>query len=255
MPDTVSRRRPANAMSLLIAGIRSLTAYLFLCVWVALAGPPALLGVYLTGRVRHMFALGRFGAKTARQLLGLRIAVEGLHHVDGHRPTVYCINHLSNIDVLVFEVLLPKCPGLRAMHKAELRKLPILGTVMRTAGFVPVERGNRDRAFDAVDEAVDGLRAGASFLLAPEGTRSRTGELQPFKKGAFVMAIKAQVPVVPIALIGPDIAMPRGQWYVKPMTVGVRIGAPIPTTGLTLADRDSLAARTRDAMSALLTAK
>ena len=100
------------------------------------------------------------------------------------------------------------------MYKAELARLPILGTVMRTAGFVPVERANRERAIEAVDEAVAALRAGASFLLAPEGTRSRTGELQPFKKGAFVMAIKAQAPVVPIALIGPDVAMPRGRWYV-----------------------------------------
>jgi 1-acyl-sn-glycerol-3-phosphate acyltransferase len=242
-------------MRLLTAGIRSVSAYLFLCLWVALAGPPSLVVAYLTGRVRHMFVLGRFGARTARQILGIRIVTEGLEHVDGRRATVYCINHLSNVDVLVFEILLPKCPGLRAMHKAELRKLPILGTVMRTAGFVPVERGHRDRAIEAVDEAVAGLRAGASFLLAPEGTRSRTGELQPFKKGAFVMAIKAQVPVVPIALIGPDIAMPRGQWYVSPTTVRVRIGAPIPTAGLTLDARDPLAAQTHAAMSALLTGR
>jgi 1-acyl-sn-glycerol-3-phosphate acyltransferase len=239
-------------MRLIVAGIRSVTAFLFLCVWVALAGPPSLLAAYLTGRVRHLFVLGRFGAKTARQILGIRIAVEGLDHVDGARATVYCINHLSNVDVLIFEIVLTKCPGLRAMHKAELAKLPILGPVMRRAGFVPVERFNRDRAFEAVDEAVEGLRAGASFLLAPEGTRSRTGDLQPFKKGAFVMAIKAQVPVVPIALIGTDVAMPRGRWYVTPTTVRVRIGAPIPSTGLTLDDRDRLAAQAHAAMSALL---
>jgi 1-acyl-sn-glycerol-3-phosphate acyltransferase len=239
-------------MRLLIAEIRSVSAYVFLGLWVALAGPPSLLVAWLTGRVRHMFVLGRFGAKTARQILGIRIVTEGLDHVDARRATVYCINHLSNVDVLVFEVLLPKCPGLRAMYKAELAKLPILGTVVRTAGFVPVERHNRERAIGAVDEAVAGLRAGASFLLAPEGTRSRTGELQPFKKGAFVMAIKAQVPVVPIALIGPDVAMPRGRWYVTPTTVRVRIGAPIPSTGLTLDDRDALAAQAHAAMSALL---
>lgn len=247
--------RLLSLLRLLIAGIRSVTAYLFLCVWVALAGPPALLVAYLTGRVRHLFVLGRFGAKTARLILGLRIAVEGMAHVEGRRATVYCINHLSNIDVLVFEILLPKCPGLRAMHKAELRKLPVLGTVMRTAGFVPVERAHRDKAIEAVDEAVAGLRAGASFVLAPEGTRSRTGQLQPFKKGAFVMAIKAQVPVVPIALIGPEVAMPRGQWYVLPTTVCMRIGQPIHTTGLTLEDRHRLAADAHSAMSALLAAK
>jgi len=239
-------------MRMIVAETRSVTAFLFLCVWVALAGPPSLLVAYLTGRVRHLFVLGRFGAKTARQILGIRIVVEGLDHVDGGRATVYCINHLSNVDVLVFEILLTKCPALRAMHKAELARLPILGPVLRTAGFVPVERFNRVRAIEAVDEAMEGLRAGASFLLAPEGTRSRTGDLQPFKKGAFVMAIKAQVPVVPIALIGTDVAMPRGRWYVTPTTVRVRIGAPIPSTGLTLDDRDRLAAQAHAAMSALL---
>ena len=242
-------------MRLIVASIRSVTAYLFLCLWVALAGPPSLLVAYLTGRVRHLFVLGRFGARTARQILGIRVVVEGLEHVDGLRPTVYCINHLSNVDVLVFEFLLPRCPGLRAMYKAELAKLPILGTVMRTAGFVPVDRANRDRAIEAVDEAVAALRAGASFLLAPEGTRSRTGALQPFKKGAFVMAIKAQVPVVPVALIGPDVAMPRGRWYVTPTTVRIRVGAPIPSTSLTLDDRDRLAADAHSAMSALLAAR
>jgi len=239
-------------MRLIVAKTRSVTAFVFLCVWVAVAGPPSLLGAYLTGRVRHLFVLGRFGAKTARQILGIRIVVEGLDHVDGGRATVYCINHLSNVDVLVFEILLTKCPALRAMHKAELARLPILGPVLRTAGFVPVERVNRVRAIAAVDEAVDGLRAGASFLLAPEGTRSRTGDLQPFKKGAFVMAIKAQVPVVPIALIGTDVAMPRGRWYVTPTTVRVRIGAPIPSTGLALDDRARLADQAHAAMFALL---
>ena len=252
MPHWVARSATQTPMRLLIASIRSVSAYSFLCVWVALAGPPALLVAYLTGHVRHLFFLGRLGAKTARQILGIRVVTEGLDHVDARRATVYCINHLSNVDVLVFEILLPKCPALRAMHKAELAKLPILGTVLRTAGFVPVQRHNRARAFEAVDEAVAGLHAGASFLLAPEGTRSRTGALQPFKKGAFVMAIKAQVPVVPIALIGPDVAMPPGRWYVTPTTVRIRIGAPIPSAGLTLDDRHQLAARTHAAMSALI---
>ena len=120
-------------MLLLAAVLRSVTAYLFLCVWVALAGPPSLLVAYFTGHIRHLYVLGRFGAKTARQILGLRIVLEGLDHVDGGRATVYCINHLSYVDVLIFEFVLPRCPNLRAMYKAEMGKLPILGTVMRTA--------------------------------------------------------------------------------------------------------------------------
>jgi 1-acyl-sn-glycerol-3-phosphate acyltransferase len=152
----------------------------------------------------------------------------------------------------VFEILLPKCPGLRALHKAELAKLPIFGRVMRVAGFVPVERRHRKRAIEAVDEAVSALRAGHSFVLAPEGTRSRTDELLPFKKGGFVMAINAQVPVVPIALVGTAAAMPRGRWYVTPTLVHVKIGAPIPTTGMTFDDRNRLADSTRQQIQAML---
>ncbi|MCX6552886.1 MAG: lysophospholipid acyltransferase family protein [Acidobacteria bacterium] len=239
-------------MRRLLARVRSVSAFLFLCAWVALAGPPSLLVTVLTGWARHLFVLGRFGAKTARQIFGIRIVTEGLEHVDGRRPSVYVINHRSNVDVLVFEVLLPRCPGLRALYKAELGKLPILGRVMRAAGFVPVFREHRERAIEAVDVAVEALRSGSSFLLAPEGTRSRTNDMLPFKKGAFVMAIKAQVPVVPVAILGASDAMPRGQWYVTPTRVRVRIGEPIPTDGLGFDDRDRLAALVRERLERLL---
>jgi 1-acyl-sn-glycerol-3-phosphate acyltransferase len=236
----------------LIAWVRSLAAYLFLCLFVGLLGPPALLFAFVTGRVRHLFVLGRFAAMTARRMFGIRVTVQGLEHVRGDRPTVYCINHRSNVDVIVFEWIFPRCPNLRALYKAELDKIPILGMVLRTAGFVPVERARRDRAIEAVDLAVGHLKAGDSFLLAPEGTRSRTGEMLPFKKGGFVMAIKAQVPVVPIAIVGSDHAMPRGRFYATPCRVVIRIGEPVATTGLGFDDRDALAADVRQRMEALL---
>jgi 1-acyl-sn-glycerol-3-phosphate acyltransferase len=113
--------------------------------------------------------------------------------------------------------------------------------VLRTAGFVPVERSQRDRAVVAVDRAVEHLKAGESFLLAPEGTRSRTDQMLPFKKGGFVMAIKAQVPVVPIAILGSDHAMPRGRFYATPGRVLVRFD-----------DRDTLAAEVRRRMEEML---
>jgi 1-acyl-sn-glycerol-3-phosphate acyltransferase len=237
---------------ILIAWLRSLAAYLFLCVYVALAGPPALLFAYLTRRSHHLFVLGRFGAMTARRIFGIRATVEGLEHVRADRPTVYCINHRSNVDVLVFELLLPRCPNLRALYKAELDQIPILGMVLRTAGFVAVDRASPGRAIEAVDLAVEHLKAGDSFLLAPEGTRSRTDQMLPFKKGGFVMAIKAQVPVVPIALVGTSAAMPRGRFHATPCRVLVRIGEPVPTTGLGFDDRDMLAGRIRERMEALL---
>jgi len=128
----------------------------------------------------------------------------------------------------------------------------VLGRAMRMAGFIPIDRTHLARAMAALDEAVTRLKAGDSFLLAPEGTRSASGELLPFKTGALVMAIKAQVPVVPVALIGTGEAMPRGRAWVKPTRVRVTVGEPIPTAGLRLEDRDVLAGTLRDRLQALL---
>ena len=239
-------------MLVVFNGLRSVVAYVVLCLYLAIVGPPALAVAFLTGRAQHVLVLGQFGARSVRQLLGIRLRTEGLEHVDGRRPAVYCINHRSNVDVVAFEVLFARCPRLRGLYKAEMGKLPILGRALRLVGFVPVDRGHRSRAFEAVDAAAARLAAGDSILLAPEGTRGNRDELQPFKKGGFVMAIKAQVPVVPVVLIGTAAAMPRGQFYVKPTCVTVRVGEPIPTTGLSLDDRDRLVATVRQRMQAML---
>jgi 1-acyl-sn-glycerol-3-phosphate acyltransferase len=240
-------------MRWLVAWVRSVAAYVFLCLYVALVGPFALLVSFLTGWVAHFFELGYLASKTARHIAGVRLSVEGLDRVAGDRPTVYCINHRSYLDAPVaFESLFRRCPKLRGIYKAEMGKLPIFGTALRVSGFVPIVRDNPGRAFEAVELAVSRLRQGYSFLLAPEGTRATAKDMRPFKKGAFVMAIKAQVPVAPVAIIGSGEAMPRGRLYVTPERITVKVGEPIPTTGLTLEDRDELAARVRLALEQLL---
>jgi 1-acyl-sn-glycerol-3-phosphate acyltransferase len=239
-------------MSLLINWLRSAVAYVLLGLYIALVGPPALALAFLTGRAGHVFSLGRFGAQAFRRLLGIRLEVSGLDHVVGSRPTLYCINHRSNVDVVAFEALFPRCPRLRGLYKAEMGKIPVLGRAMRLVGFVPVDRANRASAIASVDAAARRLLAGDSFLIAPEGTRARDGELQPFKKGGFVMAIKAQAAVVPVALHGTAEAMPRGRFWVKPTLVRVEVGEPISTAGLTIDDRDRLMTAVRDRMQAML---
>jgi len=127
-----------------------------------------------------------------------------------------------------------------------------MATLFDIGGFVAVERADREKAMAAISRGADSLKAGNSFLIFPEGTRSRTGQLLPFKKGGFIMAIEAQAPIVPVAVQGGRDAMRKGSAFVRPVMVLVRVGSPIPTAGLTMADRDGLIARVRSEIAALL---
>ncbi len=236
-----------------MAALRSFAAYLVVSAYTLAVGPPALALTALTGRLDRLYRLGLWGVRLGLWLAGIRYRVEGAEHIQRHRAAVYCVNHTSNLEPpILFVVLRELFPRLRILYKAELRKLPVLGRGFEMAGWVAVERGNPEQSLPAVDAAARALAAGASFLIFPEGTRSRGGELLPFKKGGFVMAIKAQAPVIPVGISGARAAMRKGSPIIRPVTVSVRIGEPIETRGLTLADREWLAATARARVAALL---
>jgi 1-acyl-sn-glycerol-3-phosphate acyltransferase len=240
-------------MTTAMAAARSLLTYVAISLYVLVLGPPCLLIAFLMRSPRVLYAAGLGGIRLGLLVTGIRTDAHGVEHVQHDRAAVYAINHTSNVEPpVVFNLLHDLFPRLRVLYKAELRKLPILVHALDLAGFVPLERANRDQSLPAIDRAVEALREGNSFLIFPEGTRSRSGELLPFKKGGFIMAIKAGAPVVPVAIMGARNAMRKGSLIIRPVTVTVRLAPPIETAGLTVDDRDALIARVRDEVARML---
>jgi len=238
-----------------VAAIRSLVTYVVLALYVLLMGPPFVLLALVLDSPTILYTVGLWGVRLGLFLTGIRTERQGVEHLQHDRAAVYAVNHASNLEPpVIFDVLHELFPRLRILYKAELRKLPILVRAFDLAGFVPLERGNRDQSLPAIERAADALRAGNSFLIFPEGTRSRTGELLPFKKGGFIMALKAQAPIVPVAVKGARNAMKKGSLIIHPVTVQVRLGAPIETAGLGVEQRDELVARVREEVARMLEA-
>jgi 1-acyl-sn-glycerol-3-phosphate acyltransferase len=240
-------------MSTLIAAVRSIATYVAVSLYILVVGPPMLVAAIFTGRALPLYQVADGGVRLGLWLSGITVDVQHPQYILRDRAAVYAVNHTSNVEPpILYSVLSGLFPRLRILYKAELRKLPILVRAFDVAGFVPLERGNRDQSLPAIEKAAEGLREGASFLIFPEGTRSRTGELLPFKKGGFIMALKGQAPIVPVAITGARDALRKGSFLIYPVRIVVRFGPPIETAGLGLPDRDALMARARTAVAALL---
>src|SRR5438067_6242036 len=187
----------------------------------------------------------------SRQVLwaaGTPVRAEGLDRIPD-RPVLYAANHSSMFDIWALAATLPG--SVRMVAKQELARIPLLGRAMVTAGHLTIDRAHPARALEAYRRAAEVIRSGTSALLFPEGTRSRTGELLPFKNAPFGLAIAAQVPIVPVYVHNTFQILPKGRWRLRRLPIRIRIGEPIPTAGLTLDDRETLRDRVRAAIEAL----
>jgi 1-acyl-sn-glycerol-3-phosphate acyltransferase len=235
---------------LIIAAVRSAATYLAVSIYVLFAAPIGMLLAAIFRWKGILYILGHAGVRLGLALCGIRVRVAGVEHIPRDRAAVYCANHQSNVDPpILFDKLHPR---MHIVYKAEINAIPLLARAFRHGGFVPIDRRNKEAAMRSLEAGARSIRAGNSFLIFPEGTRSKTAEMLPFKKGGFLMALKAQAPIVPVAIQGGRDAMRRGSRIIRPVTVSIRVGAPIETAGLRTSDRDALIARVRGRIEALL---
>lgn len=191
----------------------------------------------------------RLWSRLVLRAAGVRVVVHNPERMRAGTPHIFVANHVSWFDVFTLASLLPRY---KFVGKAELFRIPLFGRAARAAGMIPIERENRKSAFQSYELAVERIRDGASMVVYPEGTRGHDYALRPFKKGPFVLAAAAQVPIVPTVLHGTISVQSREQFRIRSGTVHVHFLEPIPTDGLTYDDRDRLSAECWRRMATLL---
>jgi 1-acyl-sn-glycerol-3-phosphate acyltransferase len=197
-----------------------------------------------TGNPVHR--VGRMWSRSILAVSGIRVAVSGLERIDPDRPYIFMSNHQSNFDIPVLLAHLPV--QFRWLAKAELFNIPVFGRAMRGAGYISIDRADREAAFKSLGEASETIRKGVAVMIFPEGTRSLDGMLRPFKKGGFVLAVDAGVPIVPVAIRGTYAIMPKRTWIIRPREVAVDVGEPIDTSVFTRATKEALMERVQAAI-------
>ena len=199
------------------------------------------------GRIQH--SLARLWSWLIMKTIFSPVTVTGMEKVDASKPRVYAVNHASALDIPILYVHLPF--QFRIVFKSELLGYPFVGWHLKHSGQVCINQQNPAASIGAIKSALRSLKSGRPLVIFPEGGRSPDGQIQPFLPGAFFLAIKAQAEIVPIALVGTFDLLPMNTYHIKCRPLEMRVGEPIPTTGLTLHDTEAVSAKVKVAIEAL----
>ena len=193
----------------------------------------------------------RYWSKAILWAGGVPVYVEGVENIPDNQPEIIVANHVSWLDIPALATTIPK--RTRFIAKKELERIPIFGRAWKTAGHISIDRQDRASAVESLERAGAALRSdNSSVIIFAEGTRSPDGTLQPFKKGAFMLALHTGVNIVPTAIVGSYEAMPKHEWRHRRVPIIVRFGEPIPMVGFGPDKRDELVALVRSRIEELL---
>ncbi len=198
-----------------------------------------------TGTIIHRWSAVPW-ARIIVWVSGVRVDVLGLENLDARVPRVYMTNHQSFFDIFTLLASLPV--DFKFLLKQELMRIPVLGFTMKRARYIAIDRSNPRKAVQSMNEAADRIKAGTSVVVFPEGTRSEDGRLQPFKRGGFLLALKAGCELVPVTIEGSNRVAPKGSLRIRPGRITLTIGKPISLDGYSKKNVEELMARAHDVM-------
>lgn len=228
-----------------------LRAFLFLLAFIPLTAAVSTSAIICTlvdptGRLYHRHAVA--WARTALWLAGVTVEVDGAEKVPLHEPVIFMSNHQSNFDILALFYAIPR--QFAWIAKEELFRIPIFGHSMRRAGYVPLDRGDGRRALKSMDAAAGMIRSGKSVVIFPEGTRTVDGKLLPFKRGGFLLAGKAGVPVIPVTVTGSMVINPAKRMELYRGKIRIIFSDAMPVAGAAGKQKDALMEQVKQQIAA-----